>query len=253
MFKKLFSLACFMLVSSCFVHAQDAIVEIEGRYWMTDLTAKAKIVSSDIGSDFDFKSDLGLEDENFPEVKLICHRGPNNKYVFSYTQIGYSADHDVTRQVEFSGETYTAGSRVTTDLDIKYFSFVWVWQFLNLPADKLKFGTVAGIKAMSADIALNAPSLGISKSDSAIGGLPVIGAALDINPIGMINLFSEVSGFSAGSYGYFIDAEAGVKLIPIRYVCITGGYRFVNMRAENDSDFIEIGFKGPFVGGTIRF
>jgi len=253
MFRKLFLLVCFILVFHCFVRAQEAIVEVEGRYWITDLTAKAKIVSSGIGSDFDFKSDLGLEDENFPELKLVFHRGPNNKYVFSYTQIGYSADHDMTRQVEFSGETFTSGARVTTDLDIKYLSFVWVWQFFNLPLDKLKFGTVAGIKAMSADIALESPSLGISKSDNITGGLPVVGLALDINPIGMINLFSEVSGLSAGSYGHFIDAEVGVKLIPIRFVCFTGGYRVINMRADYDPDFAEIEFKGPFVGGSVRF
>lgn len=253
MLKKLFLLVCLSLIINCAVYAQEAIVEVEGRYWMTDLTAKAKIVSSQIGADFDFKSDLGLEDENFPEIKLVFHRGANNKYAFSYTQIGYSADHNVTRQVEFSGETFTSGSRVTTDLDIKYLSFVWVWQFLNLPENKLKFGSVAGIKAMSADIALNASGLGISKSDSIVGGLPVIGLALDINPIGMINLFSEVSGLSAGSYGHFIDAEAGIKLIPMRFVSLTGGYRVINMRADYDPDFAEIEFKGPFVGGTVRF
>jgi len=253
MFKKLLLLVSLVFIANCVVYAQEAIVEVEGRYWMTDLTAKAKIVSSSIGSDLDFKSDLGLEDENFPEIKLICHRGPNNKYELSYTQIGYSADKIVTRNIEFSGNTYTSGSRVTTDLDIKYLSFVWVWQFINLPQDKLKFGTVAGVKALSADMELNAPSLGISKSDSIIGGLPVIGAALDINPISMIGLFAEVSGLSAGSYGYFLDAEAGVKLVPIRFVCLTGGYRLINMRADRDSDFAEIKFKGPFVGGVIRF
>ncbi len=93
-------------------------VEFEGRYWITDLTAEAKVTESGIGTDIDFKDDLGLKDENFPDVRFTWYTGPKSKLRLAYTQVAYDGDKNIEETIEFGGETYTAGTRVITDLDV---------------------------------------------------------------------------------------------------------------------------------------
>ena len=230
-------------------------VEFEGRYWITDLTAKAKVTESGIGTDIDFKADLGLKDEDFPDLRFTWYTGPKSKLRLAYAQVAYSGDKNIDRTIEFGGETYTVGTRVITDLDVKYLRLGWAWQFINIAKGKVKFGTLLEAKGILVDISLDAPNLPtpIKESEKFVGGLPTVGAALDINPHKVVNVFAEVSGIYAGKYGYFLDGEAGVKIIPIKNVSVVAGYRILDFKAEDDPDFAKLKISGPFLGATLRF
>jgi len=230
-------------------------VEFEGRYWITDFTAEAKVTESGIGTDIDLKGDLGLKDENLPDVRFTWYTGPKSKLRLAYSQVAYSGDETIERTIEFAGETYTIGSRVITDFDVKYLRLGWVWQFINIANGRVKLGTLLEAKGALVDISLDAPYLipPVKESEKFIGGLPTIGAALDINPHKLVNIFAEVSGIYAGKYGYFLDGEAGIKIIPIKYVSILGGYRILDFQVEDDPDLAQLRISGPFVGITLRF
>ena len=230
-------------------------VEFEGRYWITDLTAEAKIIESGIGTGIDFKDDLGLKDENFPDARFTWYTGAKSKLRLAYTQVAYGGKKNIERTIEFDGKTYTAGTRVITDLDVYYLRFGWAWQFINIANGKVKLGTLIEAKGFLVDISLDAPNLipPVKESEEFIGGLPTVGAALDINPHKIVNIFAEVSGIHAGEYGYFLDGEAGVKIIPIKNLSILGGYRIFYFKAEDDPDFAKLRISGPFVGATLRF
>ncbi len=230
-------------------------VEFEGRYWITDLTAKAKVTESRIGTEFDFKDDLGLKDENLPDGRFTWHTGPHSKLRLAYTQVAYSGDKNIERTIEFDGQTYPVGTRVITDLDVIYLRLGWAWQFINIADDKVKFGTLLEAKGFLVDISLDAPNLipPVKESEKFVGGLPTVGVALDINPHKIVNIFAEASGIHAGEYGYFLDGEAGVKIIPIRNVSVLGGYRIFHFKGEDDPDFAKLKISGLFVGATLRF
>lgn len=253
--KKILLGLVFLVFSITAAFSEDAALEFEGRYWVTDLTAKTKVVESSIGTDFDFKSDLGMKDENFPEARVIWNINDNNKLRFAYTLVNYSGDNNITRTIEFKGQSFTIGTLVKSELDIQYFRLGWVWQLVNLLDEKVKFGTIAELKGISADISLEAPNLSpsISESQSFLGGLPTFGAALDLNPIKKINLFAEISGLPAGNFGYFFDAEAGFKIKLIKNFALAIGYRIIDIKAENDPDFVRMKISGPFFSGTFRF
>ncbi len=230
-------------------------VEFEGRYWITDLTAEAKVTEFGIGTDIDLKDDLGLKDEDFPDVRFTWYTGPKSKLRLTYFQVAYSGDETLSRTITFAGKTYTIGTRVITDLDIKYLRLGWAWQFINIAKGKVKLGTLLEVKGALVDISLDAPYLipPIKESEKFIGGLPTVGAALDINPHKVVNLFAEVSGIYAGKYGYFLDGEAGIKIIPIKYFRVVGGYRILDFKVEDDPDLAQLRISGPFVGATLRF
>jgi hypothetical protein len=230
-------------------------VEFEGRYWITNLTAEAKVTDFGIGTDIDLKDDLGLKDEDFPDVRFTWYPGPNSKVRLAYTQVAYSGDKTIGRTISFDGKTYSIGTRVITDFDMKYLRLGWTWQFINIAKGKVKFGTLLEAKGALVDISLDAPYLipPIKESEKFIGGLPTVGAALDSNPHKFVNVFAEVSGIYAGKYGYFLDGEAGVKIIPIKNVSVVGGYRILDFKVEDDPDLAQLRIAGPFVGATLRF
>jgi hypothetical protein len=258
MLRKFLFAMCLLLIASGTALAQnDAKVEFEGRYWITDLTARAKVTENDVGTDIDFKTDLGLKDKNFPDGRFTWYTGPKSKLRLAYTRISYSGDKNVERTIEFGGEIYNVGTRVITDFDVKYIRLGWVWQFINVADGKVKFGTLLEAKGFWVDTSLEAPdiALPVKESEKFAIGLPTIGVALDINPHKMVNIFAEISGLPAGKYGYFLDGEAGIKIkiIPIKNLSILGGYRIFDIKAENDSDFAKLRISGPFIGATLRF
>lgn len=219
MLRKFLFSACFLVITIGVTFAQDAKVEFEGRYWITDLTAKAKVTEAGItGTDIDFKSDLGLKDKDFPDVRFTWYTGPNSKLRLAYTQISYSGDKNIERTINFGGKTYTAGTRVITDLDVKYLRLGWAWQFINIAQGKVKFGTLLEAKSFWVDTSLDAPDITppVKEEEKFTAGLPTIGAALDINPHKIVDIFAEVSGLPAGEYGYFLDGEAGVENNPYK-------------------------------------
>lgn len=230
-------------------------VELEGSYWITDLSANTKLTESGIGTDIDLKEDLGLKDENYMDVRLTWYTGPKSELRLAYTQVAYRGDENIQRTIEFGGETFTGGTRVKTDVDVKYIRLGWAWQFIDIANSMVKLGTLLEAKAFLVDTSLDAPDLSppIEESVDAVGVLPTVGIALDINPHKVINVFAEVSGIYAGEYGYSLDGEAGVKIIPIKNLSVVGGWRILGFKIEDDPDFVKLEVSGPFVGATLRF
>jgi hypothetical protein len=62
-----------------------------------------------------------------------------------------------------------------------------------------------------------------------------------------------VSGMKAGSYGYFVESDAGVKVYPWRHLVVTAGYRTFNLHVESTPDFARMRMRGAFVGAGVRF
>jgi hypothetical protein len=231
--KFLFVLAFIILIPCVGFAASDVTLELEGRFWWTDLQGKMKVTdSNDIGTDIDLKEDLGIKDEGYPEVRLTWYTGKKSKIRIAYTQVGYDGDANVQGTILYNGTTYDVGTRVVTEFDIKYASIGWAWQFINIDNGFFKLGTLIEAKGFWTEATLEAPDLAtpIKEKEKFTFVLPTIGAALDINPHKMLNIFAEGSGLYAGNYGYMYDVEAGVKLIPIKILSIMGGTDYWSLK-----------------------
>ena len=51
--------------------AQNAVVEFEGRYWMTNLSTEVKVTREGQGTDINLKSDLDIADKSSPPADSI--------------------------------------------------------------------------------------------------------------------------------------------------------------------------------------
>ncbi|MGQ9645309.1 MAG: hypothetical protein ACUVWO_02075 [Thermodesulfobacteriota bacterium] len=256
MMKKLLWILMIIVFTPCIALAQsDVILELEGRFWFTDLEGRVKVTEADLGTDINLKRDLDLKDEGYPEVRLTWYTGKKSKIRVGYTQVDYEGDASLQRTILFKGTTYSVGTRVVTDLEIKYLRIGWAWQFICMDSGLIKLGTLIEGKGFWTKATLEAPDLvpAIREKESFIFALPTVGAALDINPHPMVNIFAEGSGLPAGKYGHMYDVEAGIKLIPVRILSIMGGYRLLEFKAKDDRDFAKARVQGPFVGVTVRF
>jgi hypothetical protein len=241
------------LLAASTVWAQDAVVEFEGRYWMTNLSAEAKVAQEGKGTDINLKSDVGLADKNFPSGRFNFFVSPNHRLTLSYTPISYKTDSNIKRTVEFDGQTYAVNTRVNAALDLQYFRFGWAYQFVNVEGGKFKFGTLVEVKGVQGEVSLAAPDLAIDNAWKFTAWLPTLGLAMDINPTPFLNIYAEISGLPAGQYGTIWEAEAGVKFIPFKNFSISGGYRLVDIDARNDPDYAKVKLGGPYVGLSLRF
>jgi len=256
MSKKILLALVILIFTPCLAFAQKGpTLELEGRYWIPDLSGKVKASETFIDTKIDFKHDLGIKDENFPEARLTWYTGPKSKVRLAYTQAGFEGDENLSRTIEFDGQTYTVGTRVETDVKVRYLRLGWAWQFIDIGKGVVKLGTLLEGKGFWGKVSLEAPDLStpVKESKKFLFGLPTLGIALDINPHKMVNIFAEASGLTAGSYGYVYDAEVGVKLIPVKFLSIIGGYRIFDIKATHNDDYAKLMFHGPFAGVTLRF
>jgi hypothetical protein len=256
MSKMILLVLAILVFTPCFAFAQKSpTLELEGRYWIPDLSGKVKASETFIDTEVDLKGDLGIKDENFPEARVTWYTGPKSKIRLAYTQAGFEGDENLDRTIEFDGQTYTVGTRVETDVKVRYLRLGWAWQFIDIGKGVVKLGTLLEGKGFWGKVTLEAPDLSPSlrESEKFLFGLPTLGIALDINPHKMINIFAEASGLTAGSYGYVYDAEVGVKLIPVKFLSIIGGYRIFDIKAKHNDDYAKLRLHGPFAGATLRF
>ena len=229
------------------------IVDLEGRYWFTNLDASTRVESGSIpGTRIDVGEDLRVDDANIPEVRLTFSTSLNSKLRLAYLQGSFDGDTTLSQSIRFSGTTFGANTRVDTDLDLYYGRIGWTWQFAAVPGI-FKIGPLLELKGVVVDATIRSPGTGLRESATLPMAFPTLGAMLNITPISVLDVFAEVSGMTFGDFGHVVDAEIGVRFIPIRFVTVSAGYRLFDLRVNNDDDFAKLKLTGPFVGASIRF
>jgi hypothetical protein len=253
-----------LLAACCLVVTAPAALgqalELEGRYWPASLTATVRVTGghAEIPSDLDtvnLKNDLGLKDESLKDWRLTLFTGPRSRLRVAYVKMDYRADQDVQRSILFNGQLYTLGTRVATTLNLEYWRYGWIWEFVGGPYSRVRFGTLLEAKRISVDSSLSTPELvpPVSAAKKISATLPTVGFVLDAYPARAVDIFAEASGIRGGSRGHALDGEAGVKLALGSHVLLSAGYRYFDLEVRDDPDFAKLKNAGPFVGGALRF
>ena|SRR5438034_3371334 len=211
-------------------------IEVEGRAWIPEISARAKIEggSSSPGTPIDLGRDLGIDSEPLPELRLSIFTGPNSRLRLAYTHGRWDGDAIIGQGIEFNGTQFPAGSRVVSDLDLHYARLGWIWQPWLIP-DRLRLGPILEAKAFVAEMTLEAPAL-----------VPRLKETEHVTVV-------EASGLSVGHPGYVVDAETGVRVTVNRFLSVAGGYRFFEIHGEERRSFAHLRLSGPFVGASLRF
>lgn len=238
------------LITAGALFAQPS-VELEARYWFSQPNSRLRVERNGLGTDIDAKSDLGFTDSQFPGGRAAVHWG-HSRLSFEYTPISFSGDRFVSRTIFFNGRTYNFGTRVVSDLEIKHLQLAWAYH-LSLLGGRLKLGPSIEAHGFLLKGNLRAPDVNVNEAEELSVGLPTVGPSVEVAPFRMFAIYGVASGMSAGDYGHFIRSEAGVRFRPVRFLQFTAGYRTFNLKVADSPDFARLHFRGPFVGGGIRW
>lgn len=238
----------------------DVNVEFEGRYWFMEMSANAQVSGeTQRGTDIDLQGDLGLGDKDMPSGRFTWYTGPKSRLFFDYSEISFGAEKTLNKTIVFRDQTFDIGASVKTDLDLQFYKLGWIWQFIDFGEGTVKLGTLLDVRATTVDLSLESTIGGTTTrvEEKVLGPLATLGLALDINPSNWMNIFFKGSGLEVSELGYYIDTEAGIKLIPVRNLSIFGGYRYTSLEARDEGDNFDsklnLKFKGPFAGVSLRF
>lgn len=234
-------------------YGSDYTVDIEGRWFSPDLKGKLKVSEAGFeGTEIDLEKDLGMDNEDFGEFRATLRFLKRHWIRFAYLPVKFDGDKFIQRDIVFNGKTYSAGTRVKSQLDTRYYRIGYGIDIIS--RNTLKAGMMIDGKVLDiSEASLEAPDAGLKEEESVIGGIPTPGIFLAISPVKMISIYGEVSGAPLGRFGYAFDGEAGVGVSPVKFLSINGGYRIIKINIKTDDDRGKLDLFGPYAGLSIRF
>ena len=100
-------LASLVLLTALPGVAAAQFIELEGRVWVPEISARAKIEGgSSAGTTIDFDRDLGIDTEPLPELRLSIFTGPNSRLRLAYTHARWEGNSAIGQAVQFTVLAY---------------------------------------------------------------------------------------------------------------------------------------------------
>ena len=218
-----------------------AIVDLEGRYWLT--TMDDEIKSGTTGDTINLVDDLGVDDkENFFDVRATLELG-SHRLRYGYMPLNWKGTKTISQDIVFNGQTYSATDTVNTELDIAYHRLGYEYDIIDTLDNRL--GVIFEVKYFDIDASLT--STGLNETASVKAPIPTIGIAAQVGLPFLLTVGGEVTGITLGSAAWLVDAEAGVNFKPAPFVVVSGGYRLLKLHLDYDDDLADISVQGPFV------
>lgn len=242
--KKILLTALFTLVF-VFAHSHSfALLSIEGRYWFTELDGDVKVTEAGVvGTDIDFSDDLGVDDEDFWEVRITLEFG-KHKLRYGFIKLEWDGEKTITEEINFGGETFTVSTFVDSELNVDYHRLGYQYDFIDTLENRL--GLILELKYFDIDARLKAPP--IDESESLQVPVPTVGVAFQLSLPLLVTFGGEVTGVTLGGYGHLIDGEAALRFNPIPFLRLSGGYRYLKVKVEDGDDSeVDFDLHGPFL------
>ena len=244
-----------LLFVTFFLPASTFAFEIgaRGYYWFPSLDGNVKVdEASIIGTTIDFENDLGIEDENFPSVEVFLGGGRHHLSL-TYTDIDYSGQKKLTRDITFNGETYNIDELVTSSIEYKMMDLHYQYDFLDLEnvAAGFSLGVVLQVKYLDGEVGLK--TTGIDEKEDFTLPIPMIGLNLHIGMLADV-LEARLRGTAIGYAGNTLyELTADVSWTPLPFLDIHGGYKSFVIDIDEDDVIFDYDMSGPYVALTVSF
>jgi len=226
---------------------------VRGMYWFPDLSATAQtIIAGMPETKFNLKDDLGMEDENFPSGEVFLRFGRLHFRV-GYTKISYDGSATLSQDIEFNGQIFPVNDNVISSLDVKMLDAEVQVDILrpDFVAASFYLGLIGKVKYVDVDLELTSTTL-TGKQDFQVP-VPMVGLAMGA---GFLNDFLRFDARASGmaySGNHLYEADAFASLVPFPFFRIQGGYRYLDLKVDEDDLLADVDLKGPYVGAQLSF
>ena len=223
--------------------AQDETIGIRLREWYARVSGEVYAEAEGIpATTVDLDDQLGLgQAEVAHEIQAYLHLPLLGTFTAGGWYADYKGDKWLTQDFVFGDETFSASTRVQSELEI---AVLYLTYEFDLSVDlgeslKFEFGPLAGIRGIAAKGSIDNEF--VSGSEDGAGGLPVVGAhaALQLTP--WLRADVEILGLTFRSFdrrATYVEAYAEVvaQLGPL----FGGvGYKYVELELRDRSSSVE--------------
>jgi outer membrane protein len=249
----LFAALILFLLSSPAMALPGFEAGVRGMYWFPDLSATAQTTTAGIPeTKFDAKNDLGIGDENFPSGEAFLRFGRLHFRV-GYTKISYDGNNTLTRDIEFNGQIFPVNDNVISNLDLKMLDADLQVDILrpDLIGARFYLGLIAKVKYVDGEVEL-ASSVLTEKRDFKTP-FPMIGLAAGAGFLDDLLRFDARMTGMAYSGNHLYEADAFASFAPFPFLRLQGGYRYIDLKVDEDDIVADMKLKGPYVGAQFSF
>lgn len=218
-------------------------LELEAAGWQSSISGETRST----GELIELKDDLGLDDKSIMFVRGRGHITMLGNLYVGYTPLKQDATSTLTRTVTYENTTFAASSSVATTVDLKTYDLGWTFSLLDLGVIEAELG--ANVKFVDGTVTLKSGAQTAQADFSA--PVPMLKAVLRANgPF----VSGEVDGMAiAYSGNHLYDLTAQIKLSPLPFLYVAGGYRHINVELTDGDKLASMKNQGPFLGVGVDF
>jgi outer membrane protein len=225
-----------------------------GAFWFPKLSGDVQTTTGGVTETLiDVKDTLGVEDENVPFGEAFLRAGRLTLRV-GYSRIKFDGNKRLSESITFNGETFSVDDNVVTLLDMKMLDGDVQYDILRPDAGIVAFnlGLLLRVKYVDGKVELSSAAAGSTVQDFK-APVPMAGAAVGAGILkNMIRVDLRGAGIAySGNHLYDVDAYA--SFTPLPFVRLQGGYRYIDLRIDEDDIRASLKLKGPYVGAQLSF
>lgn len=224
-----------------------------GYYWFPGFKANMKSDSAGTsGTDINLKDSLDVGTKAVPSVEVFAGLGRSHLGL-TYTPINYSGSTTLATKIDFSGQTFAAGTNVDSDLKLRMLDLEYRFTALNMENILAGFSldVIGQIKYIDGEAKIAAATKEAKQSVQL--PIPMVGVGAHIGLLlNILEARAKVTGISySGNYLY--EALADISLTPFPLLDIHAGYKYIRVHLDRDDLFLSADFSGPYVALTVSF
>jgi len=217
-------------------------VELEAGGWFSELSGDVRSG----GSDLDVEQDLGMSDNTAAMVRARLGTPLGNFYA-GYTPLEYDGS-STSGGIDFGGITVPPGQAVSSTVDIDTYDIGWTFTLLDLPAVDLELG--ADLKFADGSVSVSNPAAGTGRADVSVP-IPLAKGVVRVD-LPFVSAELDAMGIAYGG-DHMFDLLAQLKLSPLPFFYLAGGYRYMDFDLEDGGDRAAVTASGPFAALGFSF
>jgi hypothetical protein len=207
------------------------------------------------GSSIDFKTDLGLQDQKFGDLRLVLRPSKSSKFRFEFIPITYNSSSTLHRTIVFNGISYNVGLPVNSLLQWKAYRIGYEYDFIA------KNRGYAGfiVEAKVADVKVQLDSPIATEFAHAQAPIPAIGGVGRVYVVPNISITGEVTGFKLpqnliqDAHAHYVDVDVYGTVNFTNNVGAQLGYRSLDVGYLVKTDSGVLKLKGLYFGVVARY
>ncbi|MHC4937983.1 MAG: porin family protein [Planctomycetota bacterium] len=208
--------------------------------------------NDDGGGNFDFRDDLGLDDNELTLVPQLTV----NFWIFGfrvdYFDVQYTGSGVLRNDVTIGGVTFPAGTQVDSKVTLTNFRSLGFLRFLD--TDHVRLFGIIGLNAYHYEATLSNGGLGPAQVDGTLP-FPVIGLLIQVR-VGDFLFEGEGSGFSidwSGVEATALDFALSAAWSFLKFGELRAGYRWISLDGTFDTTTLDLRLDGFFVSLGVNF